>query len=146
MFNDRGRAPASRWISIIFLQGGEADDLLDLIDHSGPAAAIEYLQQWDFGNETVDAALMNGYVYDRIPAGHTDRTVEVFGSPYALTYNASFGYVSLLRRYSADPERTLVTAPRAPVAQSLRARQDVADTWAGSGDRATSKTGHAVSL
>jgi hypothetical protein len=67
--------PASRWISVIFLQGEEADELLDWIGHNGPSAAIEYLQQWDFGDETVGAALMNGYVYDQIPAGSTDRAI-----------------------------------------------------------------------
>lgn len=146
MFDDRVNAPASRWISVIFLQGEEADELLDLIGHSGPAAAIEYLQQWDFGDETVGAALINGYVYDHIPAGNTDRTIVDEDSPYALTYSAPFGYVSLLRRYIADPELEVVTVPSPSSAPHAKARHDVADTWASTRSRPGAKPGHAVAL
>lgn len=146
MRNDRVKAPASRWISVIFLQGEEADEVFDLINHSGPAAAIEYLRQWDFGDETVGAALMNGYVYDRIPAGSTDRTIMDEDSPYALTYSAPFGYVSLLRRYIAGPELELVTVPSASTAQHAKARHDLADTWASTRAGSATKTGHAVAL
>lgn len=146
MFDDRVNAPASRWISVIFLQGEEADELLDLIGHSGPAAAIEYLQQWDFGDETVGAALMNGYVYDRIPAGSTDRTIEELDSPYALTFSAPFGYVSLLRRYIADPELELATVPSPSAKQHTTTIRDVADIWSSARGRSTNNAGHAVAL
>ncbi|KQW05556.1 hypothetical protein ASC66_11235 [Leifsonia sp. Root4] len=146
MFDDRVNAPATRWISVIFLQGEEADELFDLIDHRGPFAAIEHLQHWDYGDETVDAALMNGYVYDHIPAGSTDRTIEELDSPYALTYSASFGYVSLLRRYTADPELELVSVPRTSATHRARGRHDVADTWASTRVGSANNTGHAVAL
>lgn len=146
MFDDHAKAPASRWISVVFLQGDEADELLDLIDHSGPAAAIEYLQQWDFGDETTDAALANGYVYDRIPAAITDRTVEVDGSPYALTYSPSFGYVSLLRRYAPSPEGALASEANEPSPQPARARHADTDIWAAARSRSTTSAGHVVAL
>lgn len=146
MFDHRVNASASRWISVIFLQGEEADELLDLIGQSGPAAAIEHLQQWDFGDETVDAALISGYVYDHIPAGSSDRTIEDPGSPYALTYSASFGYVSLLRRYTAAPELELVSVPSTSATQQARGRHDVADTWASTRVGSANNAGHAVAL
>ena len=146
MFDERPNPPASRWISVIFLQGEEADKTLDLIDRSGPTAAIEYLQQWDFGDETTDAALANGYVYDRIPAGSTDRTLESHDSPYALTYSPPFGYVSLLRRYPAESELELVPAARESAKHSARARADAADPWVARRDRSAQYARHTVAL
>lgn len=98
--------PSRRWVNIVFLQGEEADAVLDLIDQRGPEAAIEHLKQWDFGDETTDAALVNGYVYDAIPAGATDRVAESDSREYVITYSAAHGHVSLLRQRSSfgDPE------------------------------------------
>lgn len=121
--------PSTRWISVVFLQGEEADGLLGVIDREGPISAIYCLRGYDHGDATIEAALANGYVYDAVPAGSTDHTIEPFGSPYALTYSDTFGYVSLLRRYDSRPEPELVpTAPGAltPFDQSSRA---VADAW-----------------
>jgi hypothetical protein len=145
MFDERLNIPASRWISVIFLQGDDANEMLRIIDHSGAAAAIEYLQHWDYGDETTDAALTNGYVYDKIPAGSTDRTVEDDGSPYALTYSAPFRYVSLLHRYPAEPEPERVAASRGSAPQPAGAHYS-ADTWLTAQGRSTNKAGHAVGL
>lgn len=90
-----------RWMNVVFMQGEEADAVLDLIDRSGPEAAMQYLSQWDYGDATRDAALVNGYVYDEIPQSLTDRVIRDDASGYALTYNQQFGYVSLLRHF--DP-------------------------------------------
>ncbi|WP_137843355.1 hypothetical protein [Microbacterium sp. 2FI] len=94
----------TRWLSVTFLQGDEADQVLDMIDRDGPLAAIEHLRQRDFGDETTDAALVNGYVYEAVPIGANDRVIEDDGSGYSLTYSAPHGYVSLLRRYLTQPE------------------------------------------
>ncbi|SEN06915.1 hypothetical protein [Cryobacterium luteum] len=91
------RNRTSRWFSVAFLQGAEADAVLGLIDRSGASAAFDYLQPRDLGEATTDAALENGYAYDRIPAGRTDHIIEHDGSPYALTYSRTYRYVSLLR-------------------------------------------------
>ena len=146
MFDKRLHPPASRWISVIFLQGEAADKTLDLIDRSGPTAAIEYLQQWDFGDETTDAALENGYVYDRIPAGSTDRTLANDDSPYALNYSPPLGYVSLLRRYLATSEVDLVPAPRASAKHSARGREVDVDPWAARRNRPAQYARHTFSL
>lgn len=146
MFDKHPNPPASRWISVIFLQGDEADEVLGMIDRDGATEAIEYLQQWDYGGETTDAALTNGYVYDRIPAGSTDRTIEDDGSIYALTYSAPFGYVSLLRRHPADCESELVPSPRASAMQSARAHPNAAGTWVATRDRSANHAEHRVAL
>jgi hypothetical protein len=120
MFNERNSSTSSQWISVIFLQGEEADNLLSSIDRDGPADVFEFLQNWDFGDETTDAALENGYEYESIPAASTDRVFEGDGSPYALAYNSSCGYVSLLRQYSAEREVPVVATRRVLSAQSAR--------------------------
>jgi hypothetical protein len=145
MFDERLNAPASRWISVVFLQGDDADEVLAMIDRSGAAATTEHLQRWDSGDETTDSALTNGYVYDRIPAGATDRTIEDDGSPYALTYSAQFRYVSLFRRYPVEPDPEFGSASRASATRPARARR-AADTWVATPGRSTSKAGRAVAL
>ncbi len=83
----------------MFLQGAEADEVLDLIDRDGPDAGIEHLKNWDYGDETTDAALENGYVYEEPPTGQLDRIVT--DGDYTLTYNPFMGHVSLLRSHGA---------------------------------------------
>lgn len=119
--------PSTRWISVVFLQGEEAEDLLAVIDREGPISAIYQLKHFDHGDETIEAALVNGYVYDAVPAGKTDHTIEPFGSPYALTYNDTFGYVSLMRRY--EPATKPDLAQSGVLAPFERTPQSVADAW-----------------
>lgn len=95
-----------RWITVVFLQGAEADDLLALIDRSGTDAAIEHLAGYDYGDETVQAALENGYVYDDLPTGTVDEVAA--NGIYTLTYNHHLGHVSLLRDYDTPHDPVLV--------------------------------------
>ena len=120
------------WVGIVFLQGQDADEVLGLIDRDGPEAAISHLAGFDMGEETTQAALINGYVYDTIPTGALDRTTTAGG--YALTYNRDLGHVSLLRTH---PERREpdAEAPSARMTPTLpRARRQPAvveeeDDW-----------------
>jgi hypothetical protein len=96
------------WMSVVFLQGEDADAVLDMIDCDGVDTAIRHLSQWDHGGETRNAALVNGYVYNEIPQSPTDRVVSDNASGYALTYNKHFGYVSLLRHFSPVSEERLI--------------------------------------
>jgi hypothetical protein len=96
-----------RWISVVFLQGTQADAVIGLIDRTGASAAFDYLQPRDLGDATTNTALENGYVYDRIPAGRTDHIIEHDGSPYALTYSRTYRYVSLLRWHPLESEVVL---------------------------------------
>lgn len=136
--------PDSRWISVVFLQGEEADAVLEMIDRAGPGAAIEYLQQWDFGDETTEAALENGYVYDAIPAGSTDRTIHDDSGRYSLTYSAQFGYVSLLRSYDPDLEAAIAVALERPATPGERAMAEHPDQWFSAHDLSTDRATHSV--
>lgn len=93
--------PVARWISVVFLQGQEADDVLDMIDADGAIAGLDHLKSWDFGDETTSAAMENGYVYDAPPSGPLER--EVRNGDYHLTYSHSFDHVALYRLYGVEP-------------------------------------------
>jgi hypothetical protein len=144
MLDERSHTLASRWISVVFLQGDPADELLRLIDRRGAAAAIEHLRPWDSGAEATEAALTNGYVYDRIPAGRTDRTFQDGTLHYALTYSVRFRYVSLLRRYPVEPDVELVSTRRMSVPQPARTRDP--EHWVSARDRTSHNAGPAVAL
>src|SRR5690606_5865420 len=109
-----------RWVSVVFLQGEDADRVLDIIDRDGTDAAIDHLTGYDFGEETTQAALENGYVYDTPPVGTLDRTAT--HGTYTLTYSPFLSHVSLLRAHHAapDPEPGAVAAP-APASASVSA-------------------------
>ena len=108
---------ARRWVSVLFLHGVEADQVLDLIDRDGPDSAITHLAQWDFGEETTGAAMENGYVYDAPPTGALDRVVTE--GDYALTYNPAMGHVSLLRQHTVPPDAELDDADVVPAHQAI---------------------------
>lgn len=114
---------SERWLNVVFLQGADAERALDILERSGAPAAIRLLEQWDLGDETTEAALINGYVYEGIPTCPTDRMAEDRASGYALIHNPTLGYVSLLRRFPghvdgeehpAQLAESLATEARAP--------------------------------
>ena len=100
-----------------------------MIDRAGPVAAIEHLKQRDSGDETTDAALENGYVYDAIPAGSTDRTIHDDSGRYVLTYTPAVRYVSLPRSGEPDLEPMLAVALERPAAAGERAMAEHPDEW-----------------
>ncbi|WP_431878416.1 hypothetical protein [Amycolatopsis sacchari] len=91
-----------RWIGVVFLQGNEAETVLDLIDNEGVEAGIEHLSGWDWGNETTDAAMENGDVHDTPPVYPLDRQAET--GDYTMTYNPQAGHVALYRRHLIPAE------------------------------------------
>ncbi|HLR94405.1 MAG TPA: hypothetical protein VK053_07770 [Jiangellaceae bacterium] len=99
-----------RWLSVVFLQDEEADPVLRIIDSEGTDAAINHLSQWDYGEETTQSALANGYAYDTPPTGQWDRTASQ--GDYTLTYDFLHGHAGLLRAYTTTP------APEQPARQS----------------------------
>ena len=101
-------AALSRWISVVFLQGDEAERPLRILGELGHVDAVDYLAQWDYGDETTDAAMENGYVYDEPGEGTNDRVMR--SGDYALVVNAQLGYVSLLRRHTTTLEREVAEA------------------------------------
>jgi hypothetical protein len=117
----------ARWISVVFLEGPEADEVLDLIARKGTDAAIEHLAGHDYGEETTQAALENGYVYDQPPTGPLDKVAA--RDVYTLTYSPFLGHVSLLREHGALPDPALLgidtpaPAPEPGAAAHQTARQ-----------------------
>lgn len=70
---------------IIFMQGDEAQEALDILDSKGEISAIEHLKQWqDPGNHQQSPGLGNG----------TQDTVFEFCN-YFLVYNTGVGYIGL---------------------------------------------------
>ncbi|MCK9913906.1 MULTISPECIES: hypothetical protein [Microbacterium] len=111
-------APAEQWITVVFLQGEEADRPLRILGELGHVDAVDYLAQWDYGDETTQAALENGYVYDEPGAGTNDQVVA--SGDYALVVNPHVGYVSLLRRTEPAPEAEEVETLAPPVQPAKR--------------------------
>lgn len=109
-----------RWVGIVFLQGEEADRVIDLIDAEGVEAGIEHLSGWDYGDETTNAALENGDVRDTAPVYPGDRQAET--GEYAMTYNPIAGHASLYRRHliraedAIDPPTEAHVPTRRPTA------------------------------
>lgn len=97
-----------RWISICFLQGDDADELLQMIDDEGADAALAYLKNWDYGDETTQAALENGYVYDLPPTGPLEQ--EIRSGNYDMTFSHSFGHVGLYRLHEINPADAITDA------------------------------------
>lgn len=145
MLNERLTVPTSRWISVAFLQGDNADKALRMIHSDGEVAAMAHLRSLDHGDETTDAALTNGYVYDRIPAGTNGRAFEDVGSPYALTYSTQHRYVSVLRRYPCASQSASDWALNVPLPQKAQPRHGVADIW-NAASRPTTSARHTVAL
>lgn len=105
-------ASTPRYISVVFLQGEDADRALQMMDELGHVDAIDHLSGWDYGEETTQAALSNGYVYDAPPVAQLDRVVS--SGEYTLIANPSYRYVSLLRMYHATPDPSDAPAPAEP--------------------------------
>jgi hypothetical protein len=98
-----------RWVTVVFLQGEEADQALDIIQTDGVDAAVEHLARWDYGAETDSAAIANRDVHDAIPSGVLDRTAE--SGPYTLTYNPFMGHVALHRHPAIDAAEESASPP-----------------------------------
>jgi hypothetical protein len=138
MVTDQRVAQDARWISVVFVKGWEADEAFEIMADEGPAAALEHLEQSDLGEDTVNAALANGYVYDRIPVGPTDRTVVHRDVGYAMTYSEQFRHISVFRRYR-PPATTLASEPQV-------SRRDLAAPWSPDRTRSTVSPGRTVAL
>ena len=68
----------------------------------GHVDAVDFLAQWDYGDETTNAAFENGDVHDTAPVYPGDRQAET--GDYAMTYNLQAGHVALYRRHLIPAE------------------------------------------
>ena len=103
------QASQQRWISVVFLQGSETEEIFDVIDTNGPQAAIEQLTGFDYRTETTDAAMEDGHVYDHPPAGSLDRETE--HGQYRMVHNSALGHIGLYRQHIIDPADQLPEPP-----------------------------------
>ncbi|MFT3859983.1 hypothetical protein [Micropruina sp.] len=108
-----------QWVSVVFLQGENADRVLDLIDRDGTDTAIEHLRGFDDGEDTTSTALADGHVYDTLPTGANDR--QATAGEYALIYSHTLGHVALYRAHT-PPGGTPTDAEA--VRRALEARRD----------------------
>ena len=90
-----GTPSVARWISVVFMQGQEANEVLGMIDAGGALAGLNHLKYWDYGDETTDEAMENGYVYAVPPSGPLER--EARDGDYHLAYSHSFEHAALYR-------------------------------------------------
>ena len=102
VFTGRFGEQEGPWASVVFLQGEDADAALSVLEERGPEAAIAHLAQWDFGDETEQAAAANGHVYKAPPVGTWDR--EFRSGAYHLSWNHSLGHVGLTRSIAGAAE------------------------------------------
>ena len=76
---------ASKYESIVFMQGEEADEPLKILEEQGEEAALEFLKQWDYGE--------GGETYNENPAGDDDD--EYRSGNYIMSYNTRIGTIGL---------------------------------------------------
>ena len=84
-----------QYANIVFLQGHEAEEPLQILNDQGADAALQYLMQWD-----------NGEYHDisGAPFGSKDRLYKQ--GEYVMAYNAPIGYIGL-SKVMPDNDATL---------------------------------------
>ncbi len=119
----------SRWINVVFMQSQEADEVLDIIDADGALAGLNHLKSWDYGDETTNAAMENGYVYGVPPSGPLEQGLR--DGDYHLAYSHSFTHVALYRLHGIDTLDQLPDDARSLIAPSVpsRAREPQRSSW-----------------
>ena len=76
-----------KYLNIIFLQGKDAEDFLEIIRDLGESAAMNYLKEWDMGDSCDES--------ETHPAGRSDSSF--ISGAYIMSYNKSLSYVGLCR-------------------------------------------------
>ena len=76
-----------KYLNIIFLQGEDAEEVLEIIRDQGESAAMNYLKEWDMGDSCDES--------ETHPAGRSDSSF-IRGN-YIMNYNDSLSYVGLCR-------------------------------------------------
>jgi hypothetical protein len=71
---------------IVFMQGHEADEALDIYNNEGTSGLLTYLLQWHYPGERYETS-------EELGAGTSDRVVQV--GNYVLTINSRIGYCGL---------------------------------------------------
>jgi len=74
-----------RYEDVVFLQGDEADEALEILDNQGEDAAMDYLAQWHSPGHHMGSSDLSH--------GSSDYTYEKDG--YIMSWNTSLGYIGL---------------------------------------------------
>ncbi|MFE7503853.1 hypothetical protein [Promicromonospora sp. NPDC057488] len=98
--DERPAWPPGRYYSVVFLQDTEGHAVVDLLQEQGTQAAIDHLAQWDYGSETLEAALFNQDYHADVP--RYSGTREASDGPYVLSFQPGLGTVHLLREFPAQ--------------------------------------------
>lgn len=98
-----------QWITVVSLQGQDADRMLDIIKSRGVDAAVKHLAHWDHGQETDSTAIAKRDIRDVIPVGVLDKTAE--SGQYTLSFNPFMSHVALHRHPNTDATKETTTPP-----------------------------------
>ena len=96
---------AAKYVEIMFAQGDDASELFDLLDSHGWDALIDRLIDWDYGQETEDAAVVNGDIYDGLPKYRGEQRVS--SGEYTAVVDWPYNYVALYRELPASWQPTI---------------------------------------
>ena len=72
-----------KYEDVIFLDGSEADEALEILDNQGEDAALEYLKQWHSPGQHMGS--------QQLGHGTSDKTYEKDG--YIMSWNFPLGYI-----------------------------------------------------
>ena len=100
---------ATKYVEIMFAQGDDASELFDLLDSYGWDALINRLTDWDYGQATEDAAVVNGDIYDGLPKYRGEQRVS--SGEYTVVADWPYNYVALYRELPADWQPTSSRQP-----------------------------------
>ena len=101
---DKGR-DMSKYLEVVFMQGDDASELFDLLDSHGWDALIDRLTDWDYGQKTEDAAVINGFIYDGLPPYQSDQRFS--RGKYIAVVNWPYNYIALYRELPDDWQPTI---------------------------------------
>lgn len=75
-----------RYEDIVFMQGEEANEAMDILQNDGPDACVEYLKQWHYPGESQGS--------NELKHGSSDKTYEKDG--YIMSWNPYLPYIGLV--------------------------------------------------
>ena len=94
----------SKYLEVVFMQGDDASELFDLLDSHGWDALIDRLTDWDYGQATEDADVVNGYIHDKLPKYRGEQCVS--RGKYTAVVNWPYNYIALYRELPDDWQPT----------------------------------------
>lgn len=97
-----------QWQDIAFVQGDEAQEVLDIIEDQGPEAALDHLADMGY----MDLEGSGEPMYDQ-PWGEEDEVYHDEGTGLSLSWNPRLGYWGLARKIAGEQESARKKTPKA---------------------------------